>query len=51
MYYRILIDVTTATGDFIESGSLFIRKGDTMELVDDDRYVALPYDELYFKPI
>lgn len=51
MYYRIIIDVTTATGDFVESGSLFIRKGDIMELVDDDRYITLPYDELFFTPI
>lgn len=46
--YRNIVDIFTPTGDCVEAGSLFERQGDTMVLVDEDRYVAIPYDNLLF---
>lgn len=46
--YRNVVDIFTPTGDCVEAGSLFERQGDTMVLVDEDRYVAVPYDNLLF---
>ena len=48
--FRNIEDVELPNGDFVEAGSLWRREGDTMILVDEDRYVAAKYNEEDFTP-
>ena len=48
--FRNIEDVELPNGDFVEAGSLWRREGDTMMLVDEDRYVEQAYDEEKFTP-
>ena len=43
--FRNIEDIELPNGDFVEAGSLWRREGDTMMLVDEDRYVAAKYNE------
>lgn len=46
--FRNIEDIELPNGDFVEAGSLWRREGDTMILVDEDRYVEQAYDEEKF---
>ena len=46
--FRNIEDIELPNGDFVEAGSLWRREGDTMMLVDEDRYVEQAYDEEKF---
>ena len=48
--FRNIEDVELPNGDFVEAGSLWRREGNTMILVDEDRYVEQAYDEKKFTP-
>ena len=48
--FRNIEDIELPNGDFVEAGSLWRREGDTMMLVDEDRYVEQAYDEVKFTP-
>ena len=48
--FRNIEDIELPNGDFVEAGSLWRREGDTMMLVDEDRYVEQAYDEEKFTP-
>ena len=46
--FRNIEDIELPNGDFVEAGSLWRREGNTMILVDEDRYVEQAYDEEKF---
>ena len=48
--FRNIEDIELPNGDFVEAGSLWRREGDTMILVDEDRYIEQAYDEEKFTP-
>ena len=48
--FRNIEDIELPNGDFVEAGSLWKKEDDTMKLVDEDRYVEVPYNEEDFTP-
>lgn len=46
-HYRNKIDITFE-GEIVDAESLWIKRGELMILVDDDRYASAPYDEKKF---
>ena len=48
--FRNIEDIELPNGDFVEAGSLWKKEDDTMKLVDEDRYVEVPYNEEKFTP-
>ena len=50
MYYRNEIDLISIEGVEVESGSLWMKKGELMVLVDEDQYVTTVYDGKTFSP-
>ena len=49
--FRNIEDIELPNGDFVEAGSLWKKEDDTMILVDEDRYVEVPYNEEDFTEI
>ena len=49
--FRNIEDIELPNGDFVEAGSLWEKEDDTMMLVDEDRYVEVPYNEEDFTEI
>ena len=49
-YYRNNLDIQTLF-DLIEADSLWVRKEDTMILVDDDRHAEFPYSPTMFREV
>ena len=43
--FRNIEDIELKDGDFVEAGSLWKKEDSTMILVDEDRYVEVPYNE------
>ena len=43
--FRNIEDIELKDGDFVDAGSLWQKVEDIMILVDDDRYVEVPYNE------
>ena len=50
-HYRNKIDITSLEGEMVDAESLWIKRGELMILVDDDRYASAPYDEQNFYQI
>ena len=50
MYYRNEIDLISHEGVEVDAGSLWLKKGELMILVDEDEYVTTAYDENIFNP-
>lgn len=50
MYYRNEIDLISHEGGEVDAGSLWLKKGELMILVDEDEYVTTAYDENIFNP-
>lgn len=49
--FRNIEDIELKDGDYVEAGSLWKKEDDTMILVDEDRYVEVPYNEEDFTEI
>ena len=49
-YYRNNLDIN-AQFEFVEADSLWKKQGDTMILVDEDRYVEFPYSPTNFREV
>jgi hypothetical protein len=47
-HYRNKIDIKSFEGEMVDAESLWIKRGELMILVDDDRYASAPYDEKKF---
>ena len=43
--FRNIEDIELKDGDFVDAGSLWQKVDSTMILVDEDRYVEVPYNE------
>ncbi len=43
--FRNIEDIELPNGDYVEAGSLWKKEDDKMILVDEDRYVEVPYNE------
>ena len=50
-HYRNKIDITSLEGEIVDAESLWIKRGELMILVDDDRYASAPYDEKKFSKV
>lgn len=50
MYYRNEIDLISHEGIEVEAGSLWMKKGELMVLVDEDEYITTVYDDKSFSP-
>ena len=50
-HYRNKIDITSFEGEMVDAESLWIKRGELMILVDDDRYASAHYDEKKFYKI
>lgn len=48
-HFRNTIDVVSDQGIEVDAQSLWLKKDNTMILVDDDQYVTLPYST-HFQP-
>lgn len=42
-HYRNLEDLTSTEGEYVEAGSLWSLKDQTLVLVDEDRYATYPF--------
>ena len=49
--FRNIEDIELKYGDFVDAGSLWQKVEDIMILVDEDRYVEVPYNEEDFTEI
>ena len=49
--FRNIEDIELKDGDFVDAGSLWQKVEDIMILVDEDRYVEVPYNEEDFTEI
>ena len=43
--FRNIEDIELKDGDYVDAGSLWQKVEDIMILVDEDRYVEVPYNE------
>ena len=50
-FFRNIEDIELKDGDSVDAGSLWQKVEDIMILVDDDRYVEVPYNEEDFTEI
>ena len=49
--FRNIEDIELKDGDYVDAGSLWQKVEDIMILVDEDRYVEVPYNEEDFTEI
>ena len=49
--FRNIEDIELKDGDYVDAGSLWKKVEDKMILVDEDRYVEVPYNEEDFTEI
>ena len=47
-HYRNKIDITSFEGEMVDAESLWIKRGELMILVDEDRYASATFDEKKF---